>query len=57
MQDYTVTVTVTVGITARSSAQAQERANMLEEHIGIWPGPKRPAWLGDTALETSVEQD
>ena len=57
MPDYTVTITVNVPIVARDDAQADERAESLEElfKLGI-ALVQRPTWAGDTEITYEVEE-
>ena len=46
MKDFTVTITLYIPITARNEAQAQERAEMIQEWIKC-DAPKTARWIGD----------
>ena len=57
MKDYTATLTLTFSYQAQNEEQAQERAELLAEHLALnAPKPVRPWWPDMEAPEVEVEE-
>ena len=50
MKDFTVTFHIVIPITARNEAQAQERADLMQEWMKL-EAPKTARWIGDFEID------
>ena len=56
MKEFTVTISLTMAIPARNAEQAQERGDLVSEHITLSAPARKPAWWPEPDLTVEVEE-